>query len=248
MNKYIYLFGSMDQEKIGKIIADRRKKKGLTQRELGELVGVGYRAVSKWETGITMPDISTLNLLSDTLDISLDELLKGKKYDEVINNASFTSKRRNIIPLLVIVFFIMLVIGIIFFHNNKVYTYILKSTDTKYFISGNVAFNKKDISINIDEIALLNNDVKNKEIKNYQYQIVTGDVVLYGYGYGMLYDILEVPQNIKVFIDNLAISYNNTIDISRNDIVQNGITLKIWFLTVDDKELNYDINMSLSIK
>ena len=68
----------MDQEKIGKLIAKQRKMKGLTQQQLGDMVGVGYRAVSKWETGLTMPDISNINELCKILDITSDELLKGE--------------------------------------------------------------------------------------------------------------------------------------------------------------------------
>ena len=50
----------MDQEKIGKFIAACRKEKGLTQAVLGEKLGITNRAVSKWETGRCMPELSVM--------------------------------------------------------------------------------------------------------------------------------------------------------------------------------------------
>ena len=72
----------MNQEKIGALIAKLRKEKGLTQSDLGAIVGVGFKAVSKWERGITCPDISIINELSKILGITSDELLSGKLNEE----------------------------------------------------------------------------------------------------------------------------------------------------------------------
>ena len=72
----------MNQEKIGKFIAKCRKEKNLTQSKLGEKLGVSYKAVSKWETGRSMPDISLINDLCNILDISLNELFAGEKIKE----------------------------------------------------------------------------------------------------------------------------------------------------------------------
>ena len=67
----------MNQEKIGKFIQYRRKKKGITQSELGNKLGVSYKAVSKWETGISFPDVSILKPLCELLMIM--QLLINKK-------------------------------------------------------------------------------------------------------------------------------------------------------------------------
>lgn len=61
--------------KIGQIISGKRKEKGITQQELAEFVGVSKAAVSKWETGLTYPDITLLPLLAAYFDVSMDQLL-----------------------------------------------------------------------------------------------------------------------------------------------------------------------------
>ena len=68
----------MDQIKTGKLIASRRKGKGLTQAELGELLGITDRAVSKWERGISMPDSGIMLELCRILGISVEDLLTGE--------------------------------------------------------------------------------------------------------------------------------------------------------------------------
>lgn len=69
----------MDSKKIGAFIALNRKKKGLTQEQLGEKLGVTNKTVSRWENGNYMPDLSMLEPLSKELGISLNELLAGEE-------------------------------------------------------------------------------------------------------------------------------------------------------------------------
>ena len=71
----------MDQIKIGRFIAERRKKKKLTQMQLAERLGITDRAISKWENGKGMPDSSLMLDLCDALEISVNELLSGEMID-----------------------------------------------------------------------------------------------------------------------------------------------------------------------
>ena len=68
----------MDQKKIGSFIAARRKDNGLTQSQLAEKLGITDKAISKWETGKSMPDLSLFNPLCNLLQITLNELLLGE--------------------------------------------------------------------------------------------------------------------------------------------------------------------------
>ena len=76
----------MDQLKIGKFIADCRKRKNLTQMQLAEKLGITDKAVSKWERGVAMPDTSIMLELCDILSISVNELLSGEKIIMENNN------------------------------------------------------------------------------------------------------------------------------------------------------------------
>ena len=69
----------MDQGKIGRFIADCRKQKGLTQAQLAEQLHITDRAVSKWETGKSLPDSSIMLTLCDVLEISVNDLLSGER-------------------------------------------------------------------------------------------------------------------------------------------------------------------------
>lgn len=68
----------MDQVKTGALIRTQRTQKGLTQKALAEAVGVGDKAVSKWERGLGCPDVSLLPELSRVLGVRLEALLSGE--------------------------------------------------------------------------------------------------------------------------------------------------------------------------
>lgn len=69
----------MNQIKIGRFIAECRKKANLTQMQLAEKLGITDKAISKWERGVAMPDTSIMLNLCDILGISVNELLNGEK-------------------------------------------------------------------------------------------------------------------------------------------------------------------------
>ena len=97
----------MNQEKIGKFIANCRKDKKLTQEQLAEKLNISKNAVSKWERGLSLPDVSIMQELCKILGITLNELFIGEniieeKYKEVadnnllnaLENSSFTLKEK----------------------------------------------------------------------------------------------------------------------------------------------------------
>lgn len=86
----------MNQEKIGKFIAQCRKNKKLTQEQLAEKLGISNRAVSKWERGLNLPDASIMVELGNILGISVNELLTG----EIIKKENYMKKaEENLIEL-----------------------------------------------------------------------------------------------------------------------------------------------------
>ena len=81
----------MDQVKIGKFIADRRKKANLTQMQLAEKLNITDRAISKWETGKSLPDSSIMLDLCNVLSISVNDLLCG----EVVTMDNYNKELEN---------------------------------------------------------------------------------------------------------------------------------------------------------
>ncbi|HBA37778.1 MAG TPA: hypothetical protein DCY94_03560, partial [Firmicutes bacterium] len=72
----------MNQKKIGRFISEKRKEKKLTQEQLAEKLGVSINAVSKWERGLCLMDMSLLKPLSEILDVNINEILSGEKIDD----------------------------------------------------------------------------------------------------------------------------------------------------------------------
>ena len=83
----------MDQIKIGKFIAQRRKQENLTQMQLAERLGITDRAVSKWETGKALPDSSLMLMLCDVLKITVNDLLSG----EVVSMDNYQEKSQQML-------------------------------------------------------------------------------------------------------------------------------------------------------
>ena len=111
----------MNQEKIGKFIAELRKENKLTQQELAEKLGVSDRTIGNWENGRNLPDPSLFKPLCSTLKITLTELFNGErikeeelveKTDEVLTNVIKHSK---IDGVLQIISSIVITIGMILF-------------------------------------------------------------------------------------------------------------------------------------
>ena len=72
----------MEQKKIGEFIAAQRKEKQMTQKQLGEALGISDKAISKWECGKGLPDISIMMPLCELLEINVNELLSGEHLTE----------------------------------------------------------------------------------------------------------------------------------------------------------------------
>ena len=72
----------MNQQKMGEFLRELRKRKGLTQEELGERFFITSRTVSRWETGASLPDLTILVELADFYDVDIRELIDGERKSE----------------------------------------------------------------------------------------------------------------------------------------------------------------------
>lgn len=84
----------MDQEKIGKFIAEMRKQKNMTQQDLADKLKVSNKTIGNWENGRNMPDLSLFKPLCNELGITADELILGEK---IGNDSKKKEKAKNLI-------------------------------------------------------------------------------------------------------------------------------------------------------
>ena len=96
----------MNNQKIGQYIKQKRKEKKLTQQQLGDLVGVSFKAVSKWECGNSIPDISILKKVCKELEISIEELLDGNDKNKLLEPKN---KKRIFLIISILAIFIVLI-------------------------------------------------------------------------------------------------------------------------------------------
>lgn len=122
----------MDKNITGRFIAELRKQKGFTQKELAEKLMVTDKAISRWETGKGLPDTSLLKPLGDVLGVSITELLSGKRIEEVdmkeqadniILESLNYSKRMlaSVISVIIFIIGIAFIISPLFFGKSKLY-------------------------------------------------------------------------------------------------------------------------------
>src|SRR5574344_334624 len=119
----------MNQKDIGKFISELRKNKKITQEELAEKLGVNNRTISRWENGNNMPDVSLYKPLCEELNITINELLSGKKLSEkeyqkkleenIVNSIDYSNKsmikKNNIIFATIIAIIILIISFVILF-------------------------------------------------------------------------------------------------------------------------------------
>ena len=69
----------IDKERFGAFLSQLRKERGMTQKELAEKLFVSDKAVSKWERGLSLPDVALLQPLADLMEVTISELLSGQR-------------------------------------------------------------------------------------------------------------------------------------------------------------------------
>ena len=146
----------MDSEKVGKFIRKLRKENNLTQADLANKYGVTYQAVSKWENGINLPDISLLKEMSKDFNINIEDILEGE---------NITKKKTVSIYLFGTILVVLIVIlAILLFIKNDSSNFSFKTITTtckEFKVTGSIAYDSKKSSINISNIDYCGGDDKN---------------------------------------------------------------------------------------
>lgn len=130
----------MNQEKIGKFIAKKRKEKNLTQIQFAEKLGVSDSSVSNWENGKNMPDMSLFPIISKELNITINDLMSGeivekKEYQQKFEeNIIYTidkkvKKENRLLKIILLTLFIIFFVLVMFVSIESIY---MKSNINSY--------------------------------------------------------------------------------------------------------------------
>lgn len=234
----------MNSDKIGNFIKKLRLEKGLTQEDLANKVFVGKGAVSKWERGKTLPEISVLKELSNLFDVTINEILAGEKDAKNIDVTLELYEDRNRIKknvkyfILIIALLLLLFFGYYFFNQYKsinVYSIngfgknfevrdglFVKTNEKMYFSLGNIT------SINQYSIKTLQLYYVNDNNKVIIYSTQDSNVAFFDKkGYEEYFDL----ANLNTIIDNmfLEIMYNEDVETLKLNFIEDYVNDNLIF-------------------
>lgn len=133
----------MNQEKVGQFIKNIRKQNNLTQNEFAKKYNVTYQAVSKWENGKNLPDVSLIKQICKDYNMDINELLDGE----------YKKKKNTKLYIILTIILIILSIFLIYILNNDDFNFkTLSSGCNNFTISGSISYNNKKSSIYISNI------------------------------------------------------------------------------------------------
>lgn len=150
----------------------------MTQEELGEKIGVVGSSVSKWERGLTAPDISILPLLAKELGINIDELLSGNINPKV--KQPLNKKYIKIAIIIIIMLLSIFILCSIFIKNEEIF--LINSNNDFVSFSGHAMIGKNNCALTINNFKFLNKDL-DKKILYYKLELSNEENTLVEYSY-----------------------------------------------------------------
>lgn len=228
----------MNPEKVGKFIKEIRKKNNLTQAELADKYGITYQAVSKWENGINLPDITLIRQMSKDFDISIEDILDGEEITKKKN------KKIKMIIIASLIFFIGLITTIILINNNKNNSFDFKTISTNcenFNVSGSIAYDNNKSSIYISNIKYCggNDETIYKKIECNLYEKNNNEIKkINSCTSGKNTKLEDYIQKVQLKIDN----YNKICKNYGND----NLFLEITATNKNDKIKTYKVPLKLN--
>ena len=221
----------LDYEKFASLIKEARCKKNLTQKDLSDMLYVTDRAVSKWERGKSLPDISMLKKISEVLDIDINELLEIEKDKK--DHKMFKRNAINYYLVIFIVLFLILCLVLLFIlsfnkENEK------KSVGTKKDLKYVESINGRDIFYNnIDDFFIEGIPFKEK-LNDLSFDFIDfmehldnkgvfydGGSVMYSYNDYNILSCHTVSENNDIIIGNKYMEYqDNFCKNEKNDYLK----------------------------
>mgnify|MGYP004472486649 FL=1 len=240
----------MDTEKVGKLIKQIRKDNHLTQKDLALKYNITYQAVSKWENGKNIPDISLLKQICDDFNIDINSLLTGD-YTTNENKVSLKKDKRNLLKkknflfLCLFVLLIGVIMAIIILKNrsNDFEFKTISSDCSNFTITGSVAYNDIKSAIYIASINYCGGAddnlyksiecilyEKNGTLENRISQIVIKE---------------ENPKKLEDLLKNVTFNIDNYI-YKCKEFQNNGLYVTIKATDSNNKQVTYSVPLTMN--
>lgn len=145
----------MNQEKIASMIKEIRKQNNLTQQEFAKIFNVTFQAVSKWENGKNIPDISVLTEICHRYNYDINDFLKGKQKTNKL-------PKKWLVSGTLLIGLVLILILILIFHKDTFQFKTLSSNCGSFKITGSMAYNKEKTSIYISDVSYCGEKEENK--------------------------------------------------------------------------------------
>lgn len=217
--------------KMGKYIAQQRKMKGYTQKQLAEFLDVTDKTISKWEQGIVAPDITILKPLAQVLDTNVDSIVNGEHYNSIFKYA-FGGKKYILIILLFL--FTIVVASFSFYMGGKGKYNLYKLQSSGDINAKGYLINSDDESILVIKNFVLKNnanDVKNEVFKSASINVYFDDKLMFHDDY----------NNKKTFTLQDFLS-DNFISMSIEDkvkIEKSKLKIEILFYNLNEERISF---------
>ena len=256
----------MEKDRLGKFLIELRKEKGLTQYDLAEMIPIGREAISKWERGKTKPNKSSLERLSEIFNVSVEELLLGKRLNKSkkkeIQKLTLELYGKKIIlqkvikVLIVIILLLLLLFLSYYFINsyNSIKIYTLNNTLNNLTITDGIfVVTKKNIYFNLGNIQtdkiIDNLKLYYKENDSDHLIISIDDTIinLYDYyGYNAYFDYNKINYILKnLYLD---VKYDDKeIDTIKLEFVKDFANNQIFNESEKNISNNFSVDISTNI-
>ena len=227
----------MNQEKIGKFILELRREKNMTQQELADKIGVTDRAISKWENGRGMPDLSLMIPLCKELDITINELISGEKIEKkdyqskleenIFKTIDYTNRRiinKDKIFKIVVgaIITIILIIGLMFFVDvnrmNNSDPVIFSTWGFKY--APLVDFHEEEIISGVENYLLEKSESEPKQYENEKLFIGIRTYLIKEKNNHKLYNVYAWVLEEKYYLENNEIKQDSSSSIPYMFVVE----------------------------
>lgn len=251
----------MNQNKIGEIIEKKRKEKHLTQKELADALGVSNTAISKWENGNNLPDISMLEPLCKILDLDLLELIttQNSMHEDCSKKFTKVRKARLYRTISLSLFFISVIcITNIFTYqrvmskrkedlSKEVEVYKIDSSDSNFRVDGYVLFNETENLVFLEKVVYQgkdNLDIDYKKLTTATFCIEIDKQTVIKHKIDLTNKKINNLNDILTLIKATSYSTETNLKSAKGKFHKTTFTIEL----TDDKEDKFNIETNLNLK